>query len=219
MSDLQITKRSRLRRSSERGHFDRPTVNAILDAGLLCHVGYVIDAKPYVTPTFYWRDGDQIYWHGSSASRMIRQANGADVCLTVTHLDGLVLARSGFHHSVNYRSVMLFGRAEKVTGREVKERILDQFVDLLYPGRSAEIRPSTTQEMKATTVLRMPIEEGSAKIRAGGPVDDEDDYALPVWAGVVPLAMVAGVPEPDDRLSAHTPVPAHVSGLARKRFR
>lgn len=216
MSDLRRTERSRLRRASKRGSFDRQTVNAVLDAGLMCHVGYVIDGKPYVTPTFYWRDGDHVYWHGSSASRMIRRAKGAHVCLTVAHLDGLVLARSGFHHSVNYRSVMLFGEAELVTGKAEKTRVLDHFVDLLYPGRNSDIRPSTAQELKGTTVLRMAIAEGAAKIRTGGPIDDEDDYALPVWAGVVPLRMVAGAPEPDDRLAAGTPVPAHVRELAKR---
>ncbi len=215
MTDLSPTDRTRLRRVYERGHYDRATIDAILDAGLICHVGYSIDGRPYVTPTIYWREGDRVYWHGSSASRMLRKSEGADVCLTVTHLDGLVLARSAFHHSANYRSVMLFGRAEKVVDRDEKLARLKTFVDLLYPGRWEALRPITEQEIKATTLLSIPIEEASAKVRTGPPVDDEEDYALPVWAGTVPMRTVYDRPEPCPRLADGTPLPDHVTELGQ----
>ncbi len=215
MTDLTPTDRTRLRRVHERGHFDRATIDAVLDAGMICHVGYTVDARPYVTPTIYWREGDRVYWHGSSASRMLRKSEGADVCLTVTHFDGLVLARSAFHHSANYRSVMLFGRAEKVTERQSKIDRLKTFVDLLYPGRWEQLREMTEQELKATTILSIPIEEGSAKVRTGPPVDDEEDYALPIWAGVVPIRPVHGAPEPCPRLAEGTTLPDHVVALGQ----
>ena len=161
MTDLEKTEHSRVKRLHERGAHDRATVYAILDATPLCHVAYVVDGQPYVTPTLQWRERDRIYWHGSSASRMLRRALGQPVCLTVTHMDGLVLARSAFHHSANYRSVMLFGAPEKVAGAE-KEARLETFVEGLYPGRWETLRPMTAQEVKATTVLTMPITEGSA---------------------------------------------------------
>ena len=213
MTELNPTDRTRLRRVHQRGHYDRATIDAILDAGLICHVGYAIDGLPYVTPTVYWREGDRVYWHGSSASRMLRKSEGANVCLTVTHLDGLVLARSAFHHSANYRSVMLFGRAEKVTERQSKIDRLKTFVDLLYPGRWEQLREMTEQELKATTILSIPIEEASAKVRTGPPVDDEEDYALPVWAGVVPIRPSHGTPEPCPRLAEGTTLPDHVRVL------
>lgn len=215
MTELNQTERTRLRRVHQRGHYDRATIDAILDAGLICHVGYMIDGLPYVTPTIYWREGDRVYWHGSSASRMLRRSEGADVCLTVTHLDGLVLARSAFHHSANYRSVMLFGRAEKVTDRDEKLARLKTFIDLLYPGRWEELRPITEQEIKATTLLSIPIEEASAKVRTGPPVDDEEDYELPVWAGIVPIRSAHGMPEACPRLADGTALPEHVTALGR----
>ena len=212
MTAFQPTARSRVKRLPKRGHYDRETVFAILDAALLCHVGYVIDGQPYVTPTAFWREGDRLYWHGSSASRMLRaQSAGLPVCLTVAHLDGLVLARSGFHHSLNYRSVMAFGTAHKIEDPEEKTAALDAFVDRLYPGRRAEIRPNTAQEIKATTVLSMVIEEASAKVRTGPPVDDEEDYALPCWAGVIPIRTIIGAPLADPRLA---PGVAWPDGLA-----
>jgi len=210
MEPLKKTARTQLRRSHLRGHFDRETVYAVLDAGPLCHVGYNIDGLPYVTPTFQWREGDRVYWHGSSASRMIRAAEGADVCLTVSHLDGFVIARSAFHHSVNYRSVMLFGRAEKVSDPEQATAHLKYFVDGLFPGRWDTLRPMNEKELKATTVLSMAIEEGAAKIRTGPPVDDDEDYALPIWAGVLPVNQVVGTPEPDGRVLDGVEVPDHV---------
>ena len=199
LSRLPVTGRSRLRRNHNRGHFDRATIDAILDATVQCHVGYLLDGRPMVTPTFQWREGDHVYWHGSSASRALRRSAGAEVCLTVTLMDGLVLARSAFHHSVNYRSVMLFGRAVQVTDPEAKTRHLQRFVEAMSPGRWDLLRPMTDQELKATTVLSLPIAEGSAKIRTGPPVDAEEDYALPIWAGVVPVTRGFGAPVPDPR--------------------
>ena len=204
-----------MRRLPKRGHYDRATLDAILDAGFVCHVGYVSDGAPYVTPTLYWREADRVYWHGSSASRMLRQTAGAPVCLTVTHVDGLVLARSGFHHSANYRSAMLFGRAEKMADAD-KTAHLDRFIDGLFPGRSSVIRPPTRQELKATTLLSLVIDEASAKIRTGPPNDDEADYGLDVWAGIIPLRPVAGPPIPDARLTAGTPLPDHVTAFRRR---
>lgn len=209
-SELLKTERTRLRRANLRGTFDRQTAYDILDATLLCHVGYVIDGKPYVTPTFQWREGDRVYWHGSSASRALRAAEGTEVCLTVSLLDGLVLARSGFHHSVNYRSVMLFGTAEKVEDPAEKTERLRTFVEMITPGRWDTLRPMNDQELKGTTVLSMKIEEGSAKIRDGGPIDDEEDYDLPIWSGVVPIRYAVGEPEPDPRNLPGVEMPDHV---------
>jgi len=214
MTDLTPTARSRVKRLRERGAYDFATIATILDAGLLCHVGYIIDGQPYVTPTAYWREGEHLYWHGSSASRMLRTVEkGVDVCFTVSHLDGLVLARSGFNHSINYRSVMLFGRARKIEDEAAKLRALESFVEHLFPGRWKQLRPATTQEVKATTVLSMAIEEGSAKVRTGWPHDDEDDYAWPVWAGVVPVRAVVQSPVPDERLSDTWEPPAYLADL------
>ena len=207
---LEITPRTRLRRSHERGHFDRNTINAILDAQPMCSVGYVIDGLPYVTPTFQWREGNHVYWHGSSASRAIRASKGAEVCLTVSILDGFVMARSGMHHSANTRSVMLFGTAFVVPDDD-KEARLSAFIDGLWPGRAAQLRPNTAQELKATTVLGMEIAEGSAKIRTGMPVDDDEDYALPIWAGVIPLETRAGPLQPDPQNLPGVEPPAHLT--------
>ena len=190
--------RSRVKRLPKRGHYDRETVHGILDAGLVAHIAYVIDGQPYVTPTAYWREGETIYWHGSAASRMLRaQAAGIPVCVTVTHLDGLVVARSGFHHSINYRSVMAFGQAHLVEDPAAKEKALEVFLERLYPGRWQQLRPATRQELKGTTVVAMAIQEASAKVRVGPPVDDEPDYALPCWAGVVPIVTTVGALQPD----------------------
>ncbi|CAM4414894.1 pyridoxamine 5'-phosphate oxidase family protein [Palleronia rufa] len=207
---LTISEKSRLRRYHERGHFDRKTVNAILDAQPMCSVGYVIDGQPYVTPTFQWREGNRVYWHGSSASRALRQSNEAQVCLTVSILDGLVLARSGMHHSANTRSVMLFGTARKVEDPEEKLARLRNFVNGLFPGRYDTLRPDHAQDLKATMVLGMEISEGSAKIRTGDPGDDEADYALPIWAGVIPVQTTFGAPAPDPRNLPGVEVPEHV---------
>lgn len=206
--------RSKVKRLPKRGHHERATVYAILDAGFICHVGYAIDGQPYVTPTAYWREGDAVYWHGSSASRMLRALEtGADCCLTVTHLDGLVLARSAFHHSLNFRSVMLFGKARKIGDAAEKLAKLEAFVERLYPGRWRELRPVNATELKATTVLGMHIDEASAKVRSGGPVDDEADYALPLWAGVIPVHGTAGVPVDDERLFRGAKMQASLANL------
>lgn len=208
-TDFKPTARSRVKRLHKRAHYDRDTIYAILDAGFICHVGYAIDGQPYVTPTAYWREGDRVYWHGSAASRMLRhlEKGSAECCLTVTHLDALVLARSGFHHSLDYRSAMLFGRAHKVTDADEKLVKLENFVNRIAPGRWPQLRPVNKKELKATTVLGMKITEASAKVRAAGVVDDEEDYALPIWAGVVPVRMVAGAAHDDGRLApgAHRP--------------
>lgn len=209
-NDLAKTDRTRLKRAHQRGHFDRATVNAILDAQPMCHVGYVIDGAPFVTPTFQWREGDYVYWHGSSASRALRASKGAQVCLTVSILDGLVMARSGFHHSVNSRSVMLFGQAEKVPEADKQEKLC-RFIDGLWPGRSAVLRPNNAQELKATTILALKVDEGSAKVRTGPPVDDEEDYELPIWAGVIPIETRVGAPVSDARNLPDVDVPDHIA--------
>ena len=177
----------------------------------ICHVSYVLDGAPVVTPTIQWRQGDHIYWHGSSASRMIKKSAGADVCLAVTILDGMVMARSAFHHSVNYRSVMLFGNASVVEDRQLAEASLKIMVEGLFPGRWDMLRPMTDKELKATTVLSMPIDEASAKIRAGQPIDDDEDYELPIWAGVVPVHLNVGAPIDDPRNLDGVSAPAHAT--------
>jgi uncharacterized protein len=194
------TARTKLRRLPKRGAHDRPTIDAILDEALISHVGFVHDGRPAVIPTLHARIGDEILIHGSAASRMLRAlAAGIDLCLTATLIDGLVLARSAFHHSVNYRSVVLYGQAHLVTEPDEKEQALEAFTERLLPGRWAGVRWPTRKELKATTVLRLPISEGSAKVRTGPPVDDEPDYALDVWAGVVPLTLTRGEPVQDAR--------------------
>ncbi len=207
---LAITEKSRLRRAHERGHFDRATINGILDAQPMCSVGYVIDGQPYVTPTLQWREGNRVYWHGSSASRALRNSKDADVCLTVSILDGFVLARSGMHHSVNSRSVMLFGKAIKVEDPAEKLAKLRRFVNGLFPERYDSLRPDYEQDLKATMVLGMDIAEGSAKIRTGNPSDDEEDYALPIWAGIIPVTTQVGCPIPDPRILEGVEMPEHV---------
>jgi uncharacterized protein len=215
MTAFTPTHRSKVQRLHERGRYDEDSVFAILDSGLVAHIGYVIDGQPYVTPTGYWRVDDHLYWHGSSASRMLRtQSAGIPVCFTVMIVDGLVLARSGFHHSVNYRSVMAFGKARKIEDNDEKRAALDSYVERFLPHRNRELRPIDPQELKATTLLGMTIEEASAKIRSGPPKDDEPDYDLPVWAGVVPVRQVFGDPVPDPRLHAGTKLPLHVATLA-----
>jgi len=205
--------RTRVKRLPDRGRYDRASIDAILDAMPLCHVAYVLDGAPIVTPTLQWREGDHVYFHGSAASRMLEASEGADVCMAVTLLDGFVLARSGFHHSVNYRSVMLMGRASKVTDPAEKEMRLKNFVDGLFAGRWDMLRPATGQEIKATTVLSLPIAEASAKVRVGPPKDDEEDYALDIWAGVLPVRLVAGEPVPDPLNKPGLVPPAHVGAL------
>lgn len=204
--------RSKVRRLPKRGSQERADIYAILDSNILCHIAYVIEGQPYVTPTGYWREGDRLYWHGSSASRMLRnQAGGLPVCLTVTHFDGLVLARSGFHHSVNYRAVMAFGRASRIDDPAEKQAAVEAYVERVFPGRNGELRAIDPQELKATTVLGMTIEEASAKVRSGPPIDDEPDYGLPVWAGVIPIRQTFGAALPDPRLVPGTAWPKHLA--------
>jgi hypothetical protein len=195
--------RTRVRRLPKRGRYDRETVDAILDAGVIAHVGWTgDDGQPYATPTIAWRVGDRLYWHGSSASRMLRATDGKAVCVTVTHLDGYVLARSGFNHSVNFRSAMVLGTAHLVTDPAEEDAVLEAFVDGLYPGRWGTLRPMTPKERKATTVLWMDLTEASAKVRAEENHDDPGDETWPAWAGVIPLRVVAGDPEPDQFVPA-----------------
>jgi nitroimidazol reductase NimA-like FMN-containing flavoprotein (pyridoxamine 5'-phosphate oxidase superfamily) len=212
--DFPPTERTRVKRSFERGRYDRETVHAILDAGLMCHVGYVIDGQPYVTPTAYWREGDHVYWHGSSASKMLRHLKeGPRVCFTVALMDGLVLARSGFHTSVNYRSVMAFGVAEVVSDPAVKLAKLEAMMERIVPGRWPGLKPPTAQELKATTLVGLKLEEVAAKVRSGPPIDEPEDYDLDVWAGVVPTTTVIGAPEDDPKLKAGVAVPENLSGI------
>lgn len=192
------SKRTTVKRIPLRGHYDRETINAILDEAIICHVGFVVDGQPYVIPTGFARVDDVIYIHGSAASRMLRElSKGVAVCVTVTILDGLVLARSAFHHSMNYRSVVVLGKAELVTDETEKMAALEALTDHFVPDRWKDVRPPTTLEMKATSVLKLPINEASAKIRTGPPVDDEADYALDVWAGVIPITLQQGEPIKD----------------------
>jgi nitroimidazol reductase NimA-like FMN-containing flavoprotein (pyridoxamine 5'-phosphate oxidase superfamily) len=199
-----VSERNRVRRRPQRGFYDRATVHAILDAAMLCHVAYVIDGQPYCTPTGFWREGDTLLWHGSSASRMLRaQREGIPVCVTVTHMDAIVLARCGFNHSINYRSVMAYGRASLVEDGAAKRRAMDAFVDRFFPGRSRVLREPTAQEIKATSFLCMPIDEASAKIRDVPPHDDEADYAVPAWTALLPIRTVFGKPQECERQHPH----------------
>ncbi|TAL01634.1 MAG: pyridoxamine 5'-phosphate oxidase family protein [Rhodospirillaceae bacterium] len=209
--------RTRVRRVPQRARYDRAAVHAILDASLLCHVGYVVNGQPFVTPTAFWREGDTVFWHGSAASRMIESVDGAEVCVTVSHLDGLVLARSAFHHSVEYRSVMMFGRARVVADLAEKRRAAAAFIDRLYPGRNAGIRAASDNELKATTFVALDINEVVAKVRAGGVKDDLPDYFLPAWAGVIPFTTVAGAPIPDGCLRPQIQLPEHVGDYVGQR--
>ena len=205
------TARTQVKRVPKRGHYDQETVYSVLDAGLICHVGFAIEGQPYIIPTAYGRLDNQLFIHGSPASRMLKSLQqGIQVCVTVTLLDGLVLARSAMHHSMNYRSVVLFGTAELVSEREEKIKALYAFTEHVMQGRWAETREPNENELTATTVLALPIEEASAKIRIGPPVDDAADYALPHWAGVIPLSVKPGEPIVDPKLAEGIGVPDHV---------
>jgi hypothetical protein len=203
-------------RLPDRGRYDAETVHAILDEGLVCHVGLVQDGQPFVIPMGYGRDGDQLILHGSVASRALRVlAQGAPVCVTVTLLDGLVVARSVFHHSVNYRSVVILGHATAVTDPDEKLRALERLTDHLVPGRWADARIPNDREFAKTLVLRVPLAEASAKLRSGPPKDDDEDYSLPIWAGVIPFAPAAGAPEDDPALAPGIPRPEYVTRYRR----
>jgi len=214
---------TRVRRLADRGAYDRAAIDAVLDAGTLCTIAHVVDGRPVATPTFHWRVGDRVYWHGSVASRMLRtNAAGGEVCLTVTLFDGWVLARSAFNHTANYRSVLCFGRPEVVADAAEKARLLEAFTEQRFPGRWAMLRPMTRKELAATLVMSMPIDEASAKVRNGGADDPKKDLAWPVWAGVVPVHEELGrpIPEPGLRPGLRHPVmasPAPVPGSAAKR--
>lgn len=206
------TTRTQVMRLPKRGDYSEATIHSILDAGFLCHVGFVVDGQPFVVPTSYGRSGDTLYVHGSAASRMLRTlATGVEVCVTVTLVDGLVLARSAFHHSMNYRSVVLFGTATLLESADEKTAALRAISEQIVPGRWDDVRWPTEQELKATKVLALPISEASAKVRTGPPLDDEEDYALKVWAGILPFRVHPQAPLPDPRLNSESQeVPAYL---------
>jgi nitroimidazol reductase NimA-like FMN-containing flavoprotein (pyridoxamine 5'-phosphate oxidase superfamily) len=215
MDTFSPTPISKVKRHPERGSYDRDAVYAILDAGLVCHVGYALGDQPLVTPTIHWREGDTLYWHGSAASRMLETlAAGVKACVTVTIVDGLVLARSAFTHSMNYRSAMVFGTAKLLETRAAKLAALEYLIDRLYPGRWATLRAPHEKEIKATSVIAMPIEEASAKVRKGPPLDYDADMGEQAWAGVIPLALVPGAPIADPRLDAKITMPDVVARFA-----
>jgi uncharacterized protein len=219
MSETQLpTARTRVVREADRAVYDRETVYRILDEGFLCHAGFAVDGQPFVIPTSYGRKDATLYIHGSAASRMLRQfKEGVPVCITVTLLDGLVLARSIFNHSMNYRSVVILGKATLVDDAAEKLAALRILSEHILPGRWDDSRQPNERELKATSVLRVPIEEFSAKVRQGPAIDDEEDYSFPTWAGVVPLAMVAGEPIDDERLLPARQVPAYIRPYSRGR--
>jgi nitroimidazol reductase NimA-like FMN-containing flavoprotein (pyridoxamine 5'-phosphate oxidase superfamily) len=210
------SERIRVRRRKERAAYEREVIDAILDEGLVCHVGFAVDGQPFVLPMAYARLGGRLVIHGASGARLLRTlVGGVPVCVTVTLLDGLVLARSAFHHSVNYRSVVVLGVATEITDEVEKARALEAIVEHVAPGRTADVRAPTAAEMRATRVLALPLDEASAKRRSGPPLDDEDDLALPCWAGVLPLAQVPGRPVADAALPDGIPVPAYVTAYRR----
>ena len=219
MSQVNLpSTRTRVVREAERALYDRAAVYQILDEGFICHVGFVVEGQPFVIPTAYGRSGDSLYIHGSAASRMLRHLDsGIPVCVTVTLLDGLVLARSIFNHSMNYRSVVVLGTARAVTDSVEKLAALRALSEHILPGRWADSRQPNEKELKATLTLRLPIEEFSAKVRQGPPIDDADDYAFPTWAGVIPLPVVPGAPVREGRCHESIPVPGYASGYTRKK--
>ncbi len=213
-ASFAMTDRNRVRRLHERGTYDRDAVFAILDAAMICHIAYVIGGQPFCTPTAFWREGEHLYWHGSAASRMLRaQGGGLPVCLTVTHIDSLVLARCGFNHSVDYRSAMCFGTAHIIDDPGHKAKLLDNMINRFYPERAATLRPSTVQELKATSVIGMEIEEAVGKVRKKGVADEEEDYALPIYAARFPVRQVVGEVEPCVRMPQGVARPEGLGGL------
>ncbi len=216
MKKFPRTEKTRIRRLPKRGSYDRDTIYALIDEALICHVGFIVDAEPHVIPTAIARLNNDIYLHGSRLSRMLKHlAEGKDACIVVTHLDGLVLARSGFHHSMNYRSVVIYGNGVPVTGRDKRE-ILDLFVERLVPGRTTDIRAINRKELNATTVVKFELDQVSAKIRCGPPVDDAEDYDLPIWAGELPFTLQAGKPRNDPAMRQKLPVPSYLTRYKRK---
>ena len=220
MDKLSRTTRTTLKRLPQRGSYERELINQILDEGFICHVGFVADGQPFVIPTGYARFDDKLFIHGSQASRMLRTLEkGIDLCVTVTLIDGLVLARSAFHHSMNYRSVVVFGRAKVVDDREEKLAALLVLSEHMIPGRWADVRGPSESELQQTTVLSLPLAEASAKVRTGPPLDEEEDYDLPAWAGVIPLRLTAGAPVDDPRLKARIAAPDYAQRYERKTIR
>lgn len=216
MTPIAPTPRTTFLRRPDRGSHDRTAVNTILDEALVCHVGFNMDGQPFVLPTTHARVGERLYIHGSVGGRMLRtMRQGIPVCVTVTLLDGLVLARSAFHHSMNYRSVVILGTARNVIEEEEKRLAFSALVEQVVPGRSADVRAASDLELKATAVLCVPIEEASAKIRTGPPIDDETDYGLPHWAGVIPMELTARAPIADPRLPAGQPIPSAIARYRR----
>jgi nitroimidazol reductase NimA-like FMN-containing flavoprotein (pyridoxamine 5'-phosphate oxidase superfamily) len=216
VAEVTVTDRTALRRRRDRGTHDRAVIDAVLDEGLLCHVGFVAAGSPFVVPMTYARVGDAVYLHGAAANRTLRAlADGAEACVTVTLLDGLVLARAAFHHSMNFRCVMLFGRATPVVDPDEQRLASAALLDHMAPGRSADARPPSPTELKSTLILRLPIVEASAKVRTGPPVDDDDDLDLAAWAGVLPVQLVAGTPVADPALPPGLPVPAYAAAHPR----
>lgn len=216
MTQFSPTSRTRVKRIPDRGKYDGDTIYAILDEGLVCHVGFVAEGQPYVIPTLYARVGQRLYLHGSAASRMLRTLAGAvPVCVTVTLIDGLVLARSAFHHSMNYRSVVVLGHATRIESREEKRKALEAFAEHIVRGRWHDVRQPNDSELKQTTVLAVALEEASAKVRTGGPKDEPEDYDLPVWAGVLPLSLVPGAPIPDAQLRFTLNPPPYLTQYSR----
>lgn len=214
--ELKTTERTELKRVPERGHFDRDVVNAIIDEAMICHVGIVDeDGRPVVIPTFHGRDGDDLLIHGSAASRLLRTARNSEISVSITLIDSLVVARSAFHHSANYRSVVLFGVPEQITDDDEASRALDVLVEALIPGRSGEVRPHTRNEIKATSVLRLPITEASAKIRNGPPVDDDEDMDTEVWAGLLPINTTFGEPSTADDMRMDLPPSPSIANYER----
>jgi nitroimidazol reductase NimA-like FMN-containing flavoprotein (pyridoxamine 5'-phosphate oxidase superfamily) len=208
--------RTTVKRARDRGRYDAETVHAVLDEALICHLGVVVDGSPVVLPTIHARTGDTVYVHGAPASRMLRLGRtGDEICVTATIVDGLVIARSAFHHSMNYRSVVVLGAPREVTDRDEKVAALEAIVEHVVPGRTPHTRAPNPGELTGTLVLALPLDEASAKVRTGPPIDDEEDYGLGHWAGVVPLRTVPGPPSPDPRLPDGIPLPAHVAGWAR----
>jgi len=217
-NEIPQTSRTTLKRLPKRGSRDRDVIKAVLDEGFICHVGFVVDGRPFVIPTGYARLENNLLIHGSQASRMLRTlSEGVDVCVTVTLLDGLVLARSAFHHSMNYRSVIIFGRATLVEDRVEKTSALFALSEHIVPGRWQDVREPNESELRQTTVLSLPIDEASAKIRTGPPLDDEEDYGMGVWAGVMPLRIVAGQPIADPRLPPDIEAPDYVTDYSRSK--
>ena len=215
MKPISRTPRNELKRLPARAEYDRETIYAIIDAAIICHVGFVENNSPFVIPTAIMRQGENVYLHGNAQSRMLQHLGaGHEACVSVTHVDGMVLARSGFHSSINYRSVSLFGSGRLVEG-EQKVELLDKFVDSLIPGRADDVRPMTKKELNITSVVEFPIQEASAKLSVGQPVDDKKDYDLPIWAGVIPLEMKSGDPIPDPKLKFTIDTPDYVANYMR----